>query len=130
MGHILIVDDDEAVRTSVCRLLRSQRYCACAVADGAEALSAMRAELPALVLLDVSMPGLSGLDVLRAARADPALAGVPVVMLTANYDPRTRDEAVRLGARGFLVKGRDWPGSLWQVVEQFLGRQVSGTRYG
>jgi CheY-like chemotaxis protein len=98
--------------------------------DGAEALSAMRAEPPALVLLDVSMPGLSGLDVLRAAGADAALARVPIVMFSGNQDPRTRDEAMRLGARGFLVKGLDWPESLWQVVEQFLGRQVSGTRYG
>ena len=130
MGHILVVDDDAAVRTSVCRLLRSGRYLTRAVVDGAEALSAMRAEPPALVLLDVSMPGLSGLDVLRTAGVDAALTRVPIVMFSADQDPWTRDEAMRLGARGFLVKGRDWPGLLWQVVEQSLGRQLSGTRYG
>jgi CheY-like chemotaxis protein len=121
MGHILVVDDDAAVRTSVCRLLRSGRYLTRAVVDGAEALSAMRAEPPALVLLDVSMPGLSGLDVLRAAGGDAALARVPIVMLTANQDSRTREQAERLGARAFLVKGWDWPESLWRVVDQFVG---------
>src|ERR671913_859351 len=114
MGHILVVDDDEAVRKSVCRLLRSGGYPARGVADGEAGLQAMRAERPALVLLDVAMPGVSGLEVLRAARADPSLAGVPVVMLTANDEPGTRAEAHRLGAGAFLRKGRDWPGSLWR----------------
>src|SRR5688572_13494464 len=105
MGHILVVDDHEGVRTSVCRLLRSGGYPARAVADGEAALQAMRAERPALVLLDVAMPGLSGLGVLRATRADPSLAGVPIVMLTADDAAATRDEAERLGARGYPVKG-------------------------
>ena len=120
MGHILLVDDDEGVRKSVCRLLRSGGYSARAVADGEAALQAMRAERPALVLLDVAMPGLSGLEVLRAAGADPMLAGVPVVMLTSNGDSGTRAEAERLGSRGFLQKGQEWPDSLWRVVDQFL----------
>ena len=128
MGQILVVDDDEAVRKSVCRLLRSGGYPAGAAADGEAGLRAMRAERPALVLLDVSMPGLSGLGVLRAARADASLAGVPVVMLTANGDPGTRAEAERLGARGFLQKGLDWPGSLWRVVGQVLGPPASAAR--
>jgi CheY-like chemotaxis protein len=124
----LIVDDHECVRTSVSRLLRSGRYSARAVADGEAGLQAMRAERPALVLLDVAMPGLSGLEVLRAAGADPSLAGVPIVMLTANGEPGTRAEAERLGARGFLHKGQDWPGSLWRVVEQFLDAPESAAR--
>jgi putative two-component system response regulator len=128
MQHILIVDDYEAVRTSVCRLLRSAGYHAVAVADGEAALDAMRAERPALVLLDVSMQGLSGLGVLRAAGADPSLAGVPIVMLTADEDPATRAEAERLGARGFLQKGRDWPDSLWRVIDQFLDPPESAAR--
>src|SRR5829696_725626 len=128
MGHILVVDDDEGVRKSVCRLLRSGGYPARAVADGEAGLRAMRAEPPALVLLDVSMPGLCGLGVLRAARGDASLAAVPVVMLTADQNPATRCEAERLGARGFLQKGRDWPGSLWGVVKQFLDLQESAAR--
>ena len=120
MGHILIVDDHAGVRASVCRLLASGGYPARAVADAAEALHAMRTEPPALVLLDVGMPGVSGLGVLRAAAADPSLTGVPIVMISADEDPGTRDEAARLGARGFVVKGRNWPEALWQVVGRFL----------
>ena len=128
MGHILIVDDHECVRTSVSRLLRSGRYSARAVADGDAGLQAMRAERPALVLLDVAMPGLGGVGMLGAAGADPSLAGVPIVMLTADQNPATRAEAERLGARGFLQKGQDWPASLWRVVEQFLDPPESVAR--
>jgi putative two-component system response regulator len=128
MGYILIVDDDTAVRTSVCRLLRAGRYRTRPVADGAEALSAMRAARPALVLLDVSMPGMTGLEALRVAGADPSLAGVPIVMLTANEDRGTRGEAERLGARGFRIKGLDWPESLWRVVAKFVDPPGSAAR--
>ena len=124
----MIVDDDAAVRTSVCRLLRAGRYPVSAVADGAEALNAMRAAPPALVLLDVSMPGMTGLEVLRAAGSDPSLAGVPIVILTANEGRGTRDEAERLGARGFLIKGLDWPDSLWRVVAEFVDPLGSAAR--
>src|SRR5215213_6989325 len=98
MPHILLVDDDAHVRKSVCRLLRVWGYDARAVADGEAGLDAMREAPPALVLLDVTMPGLSGLGVLQAIAADPALAGVPVVMLSGEDDTRTREEAARLGA--------------------------------
>src|SRR5687767_7876337 len=128
MGHVLVVDDDAGVRTSVCRLLRSGGYPVRAAADGEAGLQSMRAERPALVLLDVSMPGLCGLGVLRVARADASLAAVPIVLLTADQDPHTREEAQRLGARAFLQKGRDWPDSLWRVVDQFLHSPESAAR--
>src|SRR3954451_11334154 len=76
MAHVLVVDDDASLLAAVCRLLRSAGYDARGVGGGAAAVVAMRADLPALVLLDWAMPGLFGPGALRAARADPAAAGV------------------------------------------------------
>jgi len=120
MAHVLIVDDDDALRMSLCRLLCTGGFAARGVADGAAALLAMRAEPPALVLLDMSMPVMTGMDVLREASTDPSLAKVPIVILTAVDSPATREEAAKLGACEFLVKGRDWPEALWRVVDQFV----------
>lgn len=120
MATILIVDDDSAFRTSLCRMLGAEGYTARCVADGATALQVMKAETPCLVLLDYMMPGLSGLEVLRAIRAEPALAEVPIVMLTAVSHPNTEQEAIRCGANSYLVKGLDWPESLLRVVNRFI----------
>ena len=120
MEHILLVDDNASVRTSVRRLLSANGYDAREADGGEAAIAGMLAARPALVLLDVSMPGMTGFDVLRAARADVLLAGIPIVMLTAADDPPTRLAAEGLGARGWVIKGRDWPESLWRVVRQFV----------
>src|SRR3954447_2969693 len=120
MGHILIIDDNRGVRDALCRLLRVHGYDVRAADSGLAGLVAMRADRPALVLRDVSMPDMSGLDVLRAVRADPSLAGVTIVMLSAGHDAGTQEAAEQLGARQWLDKGRDWPESLWRVVREFV----------
>ncbi len=84
---------------------------AATVADGAEALAYLRGEgrhaereLPDLVLLDLKMPGLSGLEVLRLLRADPRLRLIPVVVLTTSDRDEDVLEAYRLGANEFVTK--------------------------
>src|SRR5690349_8395213 len=119
MRYILAVDDDPQLLTSVCRLLQAYGHDVRGVGDGEGALAAMRADPPGLVLLDVSMPGLSGFDVLRSARADPALTGVPIIMVTASA-ASTRDDALRLGAADWLAKGQGWPDALLRAVERFV----------
>lgn len=74
------------------------------VTDGAAALACLRAHRPRLVLLDLKMGGATGFDVLAAVRADPALRGVPVVVLTSSSDPRDVERAYALGAHGYVVK--------------------------
>jgi CheY-like chemotaxis protein len=120
MGHILLVDDNASVRTSVRRMLSADGYDAREADSGRAAIAGMLAARPALVLLDVSMRGESGFDVLRAVRADGSLAGIPIVMLSADDDPPTQQAAEALGARGWLIKGADWPASLMRIVRQFV----------
>jgi CheY-like chemotaxis protein len=72
-----------------------------------------RHPLPGLLLLDIKMPDLSGLDVLQQLRQDPKLRCLPVLMMTASTLPRDVEEAYRLGANGFFIK----PSSLHELAE-------------
>jgi CheY-like chemotaxis protein len=80
---VLIVDDDEPIRTMLGELLRSAERDVVCAQDGIEALDCMKAERPDLVLLDLMMPGMSGWQVIEAMGESPRLSDVPVVVLTA-----------------------------------------------
>jgi len=88
--------------------------------DGNGALEAARAEQPELVVLDVEMPGRSGIDVLRAIRSDPALAAAKVIVLTAGVQKTAQDAALAAGADVFMTKPFR-PVELIDQVERLLG---------
>lgn len=100
---VVLADDNRDMRAYLGRLL-SSRYRVIPVADGVEALAAARRERPDLVLTDVMMPRLDGFGLLTALRADPELAGVPVVMLSARAGEESRVEGLDAGADDYLVK--------------------------
>ncbi len=103
-GRILVVDDNAANVKLLEDLLRFHGYEVEAAFDGERALEMLRARPPDLVLLDVLMPGLDGHDVCRAVRDDPALAMLPVVMVTALEDREDRVRGLEAGADDFLSK--------------------------
>jgi CheY-like chemotaxis protein len=79
-------------------------------ADGPEALAFIRSyppDQPLLVVLDVMMPGMGGIDVLREIRADPKIEHTPVVMFSAGFNVAYRDEAITLCAAAWILKGTD-----------------------
>src|SRR5207302_1371569 len=82
-GTLLVVDDNELNRDMLSRRLRARGYEVVTAEDGRRALGLLRAQRLDLVLLDVMMPVLSGLDVLKAIRADYSVAELPVIMATA-----------------------------------------------
>ena len=101
-GRILVVDDHADMRAYLVRLLgRTHRVDA--VTDGAAALVAALADPPDLVLADVSLPGLSGLDLLTALRGDPRTSLVPVVLMSARAGPEAAVEGLGAGADDYLV---------------------------
>lgn len=102
-SRILLADDNTDMREYVQRLLAT-RYDVEAVADGKAALDAARRQTPDLVLSDVMMPGLDGLGLLAALRADPALGGVPVVLLSARAGEDAQVEGLEAGADDYLIK--------------------------
>lgn len=104
MARIVVADDDEDIRELVVFKLRQAGHDVAAVADGAAAVAACEAERPALVLLDVMMPGVSGLDAARALRRDPDLATVPIIMLTARAQESDIEQGFASGADDYITK--------------------------
>jgi CheY-like chemotaxis protein len=82
-GCILIVDDERDIRGTIAELLAEEGYSVEEAADGAEALSKARSCHPAMVLLDLMMPGMNGWEFRSRQRGDPELAGIPVVIVSA-----------------------------------------------
>ena len=102
-GRVLVADDNTDMREYLSRLLRS-RYAVQAVGDGAAALAAARQSPPDLVVSDVMMPGLGGMELLGALRADSRTARVPVLLLSARAGQAAAVEGLAAGADDYLVK--------------------------
>jgi DNA-binding response OmpR family regulator len=101
MTTVLVVDDDPDVCDLVAYKLRKSGYEVRSATDGDEAISAVAEQLPDLVLLDIMMPGPSGLEVLERWRADPATATLPVILLTARAQESDVETGFALGAEPF-----------------------------
>jgi DNA-binding response OmpR family regulator len=101
---VLIADDDAVSMYLLRHCLTSAGFRVCCAHDGREALAMMKDESPALVILDVMMPVMDGLEVLRHAKASPELAAIPVIVVTSREQDSDILEALKLGAADYLVK--------------------------
>jgi DNA-binding response OmpR family regulator len=102
--RILIADDEPNIVVSLEYLMKREGHAVSIARDGGEALAAIRRDRPDLVLLDVRMPSMSGFDVCQAVRADPALAGVRILMLTAKGRDTDLAKGTALGADAYMTK--------------------------
>ncbi|MGK0339997.1 MAG: putative two-component system response regulator [Candidatus Azotimanducaceae bacterium] len=100
---ICIVDDDAVQATLICMML-SQDYEVIQAASGGEALELIRRENPDLVLLDVMMPDIDGLDVCEQLKSNPETSGIPVVFLTGLEDASDQERGFELGADDYITK--------------------------
>jgi DNA-binding response OmpR family regulator len=103
---VLVVDDNQDVRDLVVHFLDSEGFHVFSASDGEKALAILNANSIDLVLLDVMMPGLSGLDVLKEIRTggNKKLLDIPVMMITAKSSTEDIDRALALGANSYIVK--------------------------
>lgn len=101
---IIVVDDETDVSDLIGFHLRKAKYEVMTSADGAEALAMIRQEMPALVVLDLMLPGISGLEICRALKSDSKTAPIPVIMLTAKAEEVDRIVGFELGADDYVVK--------------------------
>jgi signal transduction histidine kinase len=104
---VLIVDDQPALHQALGELLAVEGYILGHANDGPGALDLVQEMIPDLILLDVKMPGMDGFEVCRRLRANPRLAEVPVVMLTALADSESRLQGIQAGADDFVSKPFD-----------------------
>ena len=102
--RILVADDDGDIRDLVVFKLTQAGYDVEAVQDGAAAFSSIEASPPRLAILDVMMPGLSGIDVLRKVRADERLKDLEVILLTAKSRDIDVDAGFATGASDYVIK--------------------------
>lgn len=103
-ANILVCDDDELLLELLQHRLAAKGFRVTVARDGGEALDLARAERPDAVVLDAMMPVVDGYQVLRRFRDDPALAGVPIIFLTARKQEEDIVEALKLGASDYLAK--------------------------
>ena len=101
---VLIVDDEQNIAISVEFLMRREGFDVMVAHDGEEGLARIRADRPDLVVLDVMMPKLDGFEVCKAVRADPTLAGVRILMLTAKGRAAEISKGLSLGADAYIPK--------------------------
>ena len=104
MPKVLVVDDELLLRSMLKDALEEAGYAVVLAENGQAALARAKAESPDCILLDIMMPGLDGYETCAALKADPALAAIPVILVSATTDLRVIDRAERVGATTVLPK--------------------------
>jgi len=104
MTRVLIADDEPNIVVSLEFMMKREGYEVLVARDGVAALEAIRGERPELVLLDAMMPGMSGFDVCQAVRADEALRGTRILMLTAKGRETDMARGLGVGADAYVTK--------------------------
>ena len=112
--RVLIAEDEPHIVESLSFVLEREGYAVSVALDGEVALRALRASAPDLLILDLMLPRMNGFEVLKAAKADPALRSIPVIVLTAKGQAQDRRMVEEIGAEGFMTK----PFSNREIVER------------
>ena len=123
-SRILVADDTDSIRALYRKLLATDGHEVIDVGDGEAALAAVQKHHPDVVLLDVTMPHLDGLEVCRRLKADPATASIPVVFLTAKSQEAEIQRGLSLGAAGYVTKPFDAL-TLGQHVKDIVDKATS-----
>jgi len=124
--NILVADDETDVVNLISQNLRTAGFQVSNAIDGASALSKARSERPALVVLDVMMPGLTGFEVCKQLKGDPSTEGISVLLLTAKTEEIDRILGFELGADDYLTKPFS-PRELVLRVQSILRRKLGPT---
>jgi two-component system cell cycle response regulator DivK len=114
MPKILLIEDNEMNRDMLSRRLIKRGYDVAIALDGEQGVAMARAELPALILMDMSLPGLDGWDATRQLKAMPETRGIPVIALTAHAMSGDREKATAAGCDDFDTK----PVELTRLIEK------------
>ena len=119
--RLLVVDDEAKLLRAVAVTLREEGYEVTTARSGAEALVAVNASVPHLIISDIRMPGMDGYQLARALRASPRTELIPIIFLTAKGERKDRLAGIRAGVDAYLTKPFD-PEELLAVASNILGR--------
>jgi CheY-like chemotaxis protein len=126
--RVLLVEDDRFLRRACEAALRQRGFTVIAAVDGEEALRLARAEAPDLILLDLLMPKLPGIEVLRILKAEEGTRAIPVLVLSNSSKEGDVQQVMSLGAVGYLVKADLSLQVLGERVSQILAEGAAGQR--
>lgn len=121
MMKILIVDDEQPIRELIAYNLKKAEYETCEAEDGVHALVRARSEKPSLIILDLMLPDMSGLDVCRVLRHDDETSSIPIIMVTAKTEDSDIVAGLELGADDYVTKPFS-PGVLTARINSVLRR--------
>ena len=124
MTKILLVEDNEMNRDMLSRRLQKQGYEVVMAVDGEDGVTKAQTEAPALILMDMSLPGLDGWEATRRLKAAPQTQKIPVIALTAHAMSDDRDKAMAAGCDDFDTKPVELP-RLLSKMQALLGRGTS-----
>ena len=124
--NILVIEDSRFLRSAMEKILARAGHSVTAVGDGQEGLRAARSSAPALILLDMMLPGLDGLGVLKALKQDPSTAAVPVIVLT-GLSQRNEAKLLSAGAAAYIEKSSLNLEKIGDIVLQSVGRVLNGS---
>jgi CheY-like chemotaxis protein len=120
MARITIIEDDPLMSRMYQKIFVFEGYEVDLAMDGEEGLEKVRATPPTMILLDVMMPKMNGIEVLEQLKADPALKGIPVVMLTNLAGQADAETALSKGAVRYIVKSEYDPKQVADIVKEIL----------
>ena len=120
MSKILIVEDDPLMMRMYQKAFGFEGYEVMVARDGVEGLELIRAEKPTIVLLDVMMPRMNGMEVLEKVKADPETKSIPVIMLTNLAGGRDAEDAIMKGTVKYIVKSEHDPQETVAMVKEIL----------
>ena len=121
MANILTVDDSASVRQAIKIALLGKGHAVSEAVDGADGVSKVEAQSFDLILTDLNMPNMNGLEMIRTLRKNPKHLGVPIIFLTTESDDSIRADAKAAGATGWITKPFD-PAQLIRIVDKVLAK--------
>ncbi|HVG95088.1 MAG TPA: response regulator [Planctomycetota bacterium] len=121
----VVAEDSELTRSLVAEALRRHGLAVVETVDGGEALERMRRSAPALLVTDLEMPGIDGIELIRRVRADPSLAHVPILVFTTRDQPDSKRQAAEAGADAYVVKREFEEEALRKIVSDLLASRRS-----
>jgi two-component system cell cycle response regulator DivK len=124
---ILVVEDDAIMQKMALKILRSRGFSCELAVTGREAVAKAGAFRPGLILMDLSLPEMNGWEATRALKADPAVAGIPVVAVTAHAMVGDRETAIAAGCAECVTKPYELE-ELIAVVERYIGPAQSRSK--
>jgi two-component system cell cycle response regulator DivK len=123
MARLLIIDDTENNRILLSRRFKPRGHEILLAEDAEQGIALAREHLPQLILMDVGLPGMDGLQATRLLKSDPATAGIAVIALTAHAMSGDREKAAEAGCDGYETKPIDFP-ALFTKVDDLIARQA------